>query len=71
MRIHRNNMRRVEHRRGAVIVLVAVALAVLIGVAALSVDGGHLYQSRRKLQTAADAAAEAGAIELFSPSWRW
>ena len=66
MRIHRNNMRRVEHRRGAVIVLVAVALAVLIGVAALSVDGGHLYQSRRKLQTAADAAAEAGAIELFT-----
>lgn len=46
--------------------LVSVVLVLLMSVAALSIDGGHLYQTRRKMQTAADSAAEAGAIELFT-----
>ena len=57
---------RPQDRRGAVSVLVAVVLVVLMSVAALSIDGGQLYQTRRKMQTAADSAAEAGAIELFT-----
>ena len=57
---------RPRDRRGAVCVLVAVVLVVLMSVAALSIDGGQLYQTRRKMQTAADSASEAGAIELFT-----
>ena len=37
---------------------------VLVGMAALVVDGGSWYQADRQLQTAADAAALAGAQHL-------
>lgn len=57
---------RPQDRRGVVCVLVAVVLVVLMSVAALSIDGGQLYQTRRKMQTAVDSAAEAGAIELLT-----
>ena len=57
---------RTPPRRGAVLVIVASMLVVLIGVAALSIDAGHLYQMRRKTQVAADAAADAAAIELYT-----
>ncbi len=53
-------------RRGAVIPLVAITLVVILGLAALSVDGGNLYRERRNTQIAADAAADAAAIELFA-----
>ncbi len=65
MRIYGLRTRNNNNRRGTIIVLVAVTLTLLISVAALSVDCGYLYQNRRELQTSADAAAEAGAIELF------
>jgi Flp pilus assembly protein TadG len=55
----------IEDRRGAVLIVVALALVALFAVAALSVDAGNLYQERRKTQAAADAAADAAAIELF------
>lgn len=48
-------------RRGAVIVLVAVFMVVLLGFAALVIDLGALYMTRTELQAAADAAAMAGA----------
>lgn len=49
---------------GAVAVLVAVMAVALVGFAALVVDVGSLYEERRALQTAADAAALAGVQEL-------
>src|SRR5579884_1012526 len=52
-------------RRGAVAVLVAVCLTVLMGVVALSIDGGLLLQERRRAQATADAAALAAADDLF------
>ena len=52
-------------RRGAVLVLVAVLMVVLVSVAALSVDGGRLFQERRNVQAASDLAAEAAGIELY------
>ncbi len=55
-----------SHRRGAVIPLVAIALVAILGLAALSVDGGNLYRERRNTQIAADAAADAAAIELLA-----
>jgi len=47
--------------RGAVIVVVAVAIVALLGFAAITVDAGSLYVERRRIQDAADAAALAGA----------
>lgn len=52
---------RTSHR-GQVLVLVVLALVVLIGCVALAVDVGMLWGVRRKMQTAADAAAVAGAV---------
>ena len=50
--------------KGAVIVMVAVLLVVLLGCVALAVDIGHLYVARAELQRTADAAALAGAQAL-------
>lgn len=50
-------MRRVSDERGAVAVIVALLMVALIGMAALVVDAGALYQERRELQNGADAAA--------------
>lgn len=49
---------------GAVAVIVVVILVALLGVAALAIDVGAIYSERRALQTAADAAALAGVLEL-------
>ena len=49
---------------GQAIVFVAVILTALCGMAALVIDVGSWYQADRRLQTAADAAALAGAQEL-------
>src|SRR4029077_7173125 len=54
----------IRHRRaerGQTIVLVAVALVSLLGMAALAIDVTTLYVARGELQRAADAAALAGA----------
>jgi len=51
-------------RSGAVTVMVAVLLVVLLGCAALAVDIGQLYVARTELQRAADSAALAGASAL-------
>ena len=53
-----------HQRRGAVIALVAISLLVLLGCAALAIDGGQLYLARTQLQAAADAAALAGASAI-------
>ena len=53
-------------RKGAVIVLVAVLLVVLIGFTILAVDVGYMYDTRAELQNAADAASMAAAAFLSS-----
>lgn len=64
--IHRaaEGFRSGEKRRGIIIVLSAVLLVVLIGFVALTVDVGNIELTRTQLQTAADAGALAGAMEL-------
>src|SRR6476646_5782496 len=52
-------------RRGIVSVLVAVFLIALIGILAIALDGGVLQDNKRRVQTAADAAATAAAANLF------
>jgi hypothetical protein len=52
-------------RRGSVIVLVAISLAVVLAFVAIAIDGGGLLEERRQAQAIADAAAIAGAENLF------
>ncbi|MFP5277044.1 MAG: pilus assembly protein TadG-related protein [Acidobacteriota bacterium] len=49
---------------GQVLALTAIAFAVLMGFMALALDVAQFLYAKRQLQTAADAAALAGAIEL-------
>lgn len=52
-------------RKGSVLIIVAVALVALLGIAALVVDAGLLYYTKVFLSNAADAAALAGVQELW------
>lgn len=51
-------------KSGQSMVIMAVAVAALIALAALIIDGGSSYLNRRQAQTAADAAAMAGAYSM-------
>lgn len=51
-------------RRGAVIIYVTMIMVVLLGGAALVIDGGRILNLQTELQGAADAAALAAAAEL-------
>jgi len=58
------------NERGQAILLVAVASGIfLVGAIGLSVDAAQLYLHRQVAQTAADAAAEAGAMSIFGGTW--
>ena len=57
--IHTNN------DKGAVVVLVAILISVLFGMAAFAVDIGHLAVVKNELQNAADAGALAGTLDLY------
>ena len=59
MRIHRDE-------RGQTILLVAFSLPILIGFIGIATDVGALFKDKRTMQTAADAAAIAGALDLNS-----
>lgn len=69
----RSMPRKFSRQRGAVLILLAPMMIVLIGMTALSVDIGRVMVVRNELQNAADAAALAGAGQLgpnyVSPSW--
>lgn len=55
----------VKHsQRGAVAVIVALTIVVLLGMLGLVIDLGHLYVAKSELQNAADAAALSGAKQL-------
>jgi hypothetical protein len=53
-----------QRHRGQTFLLVSIAIAVLVGIAAVAVDIGNLWSSRRLMQSAADAGAVAGADEI-------
>jgi hypothetical protein len=52
-------------RPGAVAAIVALSLVALVGLLALSIDGGMLYLDLRDARATADAAAMAAACDLF------
>jgi uncharacterized membrane protein len=55
-----------KEESGQSMVLAALSIVVLLGFAALVIDVGQLYMTRQELQTAADAAALAGAQDLLT-----
>lgn len=54
-----------RRNKGQVLVLLALALFVLLGFAALAVDVGYMYTVRNELQRSADSGALAGASAFF------
>lgn len=54
-----------NRRRGVVAVLTAAILVGLVGITAISIDGGLVQDNKRRVQAAADAAALAAATQLF------
>jgi hypothetical protein len=54
-----------KRRRGAVLVLLAICLTAMLGIVALAVDAGLIMDQRRRIQSAADAAALAAAADLY------
>jgi len=54
-----------REEQGQVLVMTVFCMAVLIGMLGLAVDVGVLFHARRQMQSVADAAAMAGATEMF------
>lgn len=62
--MHCGNQRKVGEESGQVLVFAVVVMAVLIAMAGFALDVGHAYLVQRQLQSATDAAALAGALDL-------
>ncbi len=60
----RDQARHRPPRRGAIIVLTAILMVVLMGLLALSIDTGYMYTMQTELDRSVDAAALAGAASL-------
>ncbi|MFN4260922.1 MAG: pilus assembly protein TadG-related protein [Gemmataceae bacterium] len=56
-------------RDGYMVVFLFVCLVALLGILAISLDGGSLLSERRHAQAAADAAALAAASDLYKYYW--
>ncbi len=54
-----------RNERGAVLIMAAGMIVVLMGFVGLGLDTGSLFNHKRVLQTAADAGALQGAYEIF------
>jgi hypothetical protein len=59
---------KLKARRGAVIVILGIMAMALMSISAISIDFSRLWTLRNELQTSADAAAHAGAIQLVPPN---
>ncbi len=60
----RSDQRNARDESGQVLVFAVVVMAVLIAMAGFALDVGHAYLVQRQLQSATDAAALAGALDL-------
>lgn len=57
--------RGLRNRRGAIVVMTGIFIVALMLLTAISVDASRIFAARNELQTAADAAALAGALQLL------
>src|SRR5690349_1251999 len=60
-------MGRLRNRKGIFVVLFGLLFMVLMSAAALAIDMSRIWSMRNELQTAADAGALAGSIQLTPP----
>lgn len=58
-------MKAIREEKGQTLVLTALCMSAMLGFMALALDVGVLFHARRCLQTAADAAAVAGAMDYL------
>src|SRR5439155_26549424 len=63
--------RRGRSESGSVIALTAVMMTVFFGVMGLAIEVAAIYSVKRKMQTAADAGAKTGAIEIWNSTGNW
>lgn len=61
-------MRVLNDERGNILILTALCVSLLFSCLAIAIDLGNLFLTKRKLQTLADSAAIAGALEASSCS---
>ena len=54
-----------RNRRGAIVVMTGVFIVAIMVIAAISVDASRIFAAKNELQTASDAAALAGALQLL------
>src|SRR5688572_17121870 len=59
---------RLRNRRGAIVVMTGIFIVALMVIAAISVDVSRIFAAKNELQTASDAAALAGALQLLEGS---
>jgi hypothetical protein len=59
---------KLKARRGAVVVMLGIMMVALVSVTAVAIDFSRMWTLRNDLQTAADAAAHAAAIQLLPPN---
>ncbi|TMB68709.1 MAG: hypothetical protein E6J43_05870, partial [Chloroflexi bacterium] len=62
--MHQYRSKRHYRQRGQLLIVAALAMAALIGLVAMTIDVGMLFENRRHFQNSADAMALAGADEL-------
>ena len=63
-------MRRLKNRKGIFVVLFGLLFMVLMAASAMAIDMSRIWTMRNELQTAADAGALAGAVQLTPPHQR-
>lgn len=63
-------MRLHHDERGQTIILVALSLPLMLGFVGIATDVGALFKDKRTIQTAADAAAIAGALNIATSNWK-
>ena len=63
-------MRRLKNRKGIFIVLFGLLFMVLMAASAMAIDMSRIWTMRNELQTAADAGALAGAVQMNPPHQR-
>ncbi len=54
-----------RNRRGAIVVMTGIFIVAIMVIAAISVDASRIFAAKNELQTASDAAALAGALQLL------
>jgi Flp pilus assembly protein TadG len=62
----KRNRKQHAGERGAALLLVTVSMAAMLATVGLAIDAGQLYVTKQAAQAAADAAAQAGVMDMYN-----